>query len=83
MDERDQPLEGFLLALSPFEKQPGDLRRMVDDAAILARFAAFKVSPPFPALQAGTPTHLEEADRAWDPVRSGATLAAASAVHVG
>jgi hypothetical protein len=46
MDERNQSLEGFLLALSPFEKQPGDLRRMVADAPMLDRFVAWQVPPP-------------------------------------
>ena len=36
MDERNQPIEGRLVALPPFEKEPGDLRGMVRNATILS-----------------------------------------------
>ena len=38
MDERNQPIEGRLVALPPFEKEPGDLRGMVRNATILSPF---------------------------------------------
>jgi len=38
VDERDQLLEGALVALSPLEQQPGDLRVLVSNPAILGPF---------------------------------------------
>src|SRR5436190_22780541 len=35
VDERDQSLEGALVALSPLEEQPGDLRVVIRNSAIL------------------------------------------------
>jgi hypothetical protein len=35
MDERDQLVEGALVALSPFDQQPGDVRRGFGNVAIL------------------------------------------------
>jgi hypothetical protein len=35
MHERDQSLEGALVALPPFEQQPGDLRLMFNNPDIL------------------------------------------------
>ena len=46
MDERNQSLEGGLVALPPFQKQPGDLRGVVRNAAILSLFAWCTVSRP-------------------------------------
>lgn len=53
MDERNQSLEGTLVALPPFEKQPGDLRGVVGNAAILGPFDPLKFSRPFAASQIG------------------------------
>ena len=39
VDERHQSLEGALLALPPFEQQPGDFRGVVRNAPILAFWA--------------------------------------------
>ena len=39
MDERDQSLEGALVALSPFEEQPGDVRVGIRNPGILGPFA--------------------------------------------
>ena len=46
VDERNQSVEGGLVALPPFQKQPGDLRGVVRNAAILSPFAWFTVSRP-------------------------------------
>src|SRR5438128_242973 len=40
MDEWNQPIEGSLIALPLFEKQPGDLRRMSRNAIILDLFSS-------------------------------------------
>ena len=39
--ERNQPLEGAFVALSPFQKQSGDIRGMVWNASSLSRFHIF------------------------------------------
>jgi len=39
VDERDQLLEGALVALSPFEEQSGDLRVVVGNPRILEPFS--------------------------------------------
>jgi hypothetical protein len=39
LDERNQTVEGVLVALTPFEKQSGGLCRLVWNAAILRLFA--------------------------------------------
>jgi hypothetical protein len=49
MDERNQSPEGRLVALPPFEKEPGDLRGVVRNADILSLFARLKFSWPFSA----------------------------------
>ena len=81
VDERDQPLEGFLLALSPFEKQPGDGRRLVADGTILSLIRGV----PGPASTSRSPgrtprTGRKPQDVGSRSVRSAATLTAASAV---
>jgi hypothetical protein len=38
MDERNQSLESALVALTPLEEQPGNLRRVFSDSAILGCF---------------------------------------------
>jgi hypothetical protein len=43
MDERNQSSEGRLVALPPFEKEPGDLRGVVRNAAILGLFRPVEV----------------------------------------
>ena len=40
IDERNQPLEGVLVAVSPPEEQPGDLGVLVSNAAMLSQFSA-------------------------------------------
>jgi hypothetical protein len=40
LDERNQPAEGALVALPPFQKQSGRLRGVVRDAVILRPFGA-------------------------------------------
>ena len=46
MDERNQSLEGTLVAFAPLQQQSGDIGPIVGDAAILL---PFKVWPSFPA----------------------------------
>jgi hypothetical protein len=43
MDERNQVREGSLVALSPFEEQPGDLRVVISNPAILGPFPPFEL----------------------------------------
>ena len=51
MDERNQALEGTLVALPPLEQQPGDVRGMVSNAPILAALARARSRVPFPRLR--------------------------------
>jgi hypothetical protein len=44
VDERNQSLESDLVALAPFEQQPGDIRIVFGDAAILCVRVGFGVS---------------------------------------
>jgi len=46
VDERDQLIEGALVALSPSEQQSGDLRVVVSNPAILG---PFNLCSPLPA----------------------------------
>jgi hypothetical protein len=39
MHQRDQLLEGTLVAPSPFEQEPGDFRRVFSNPAILCAYA--------------------------------------------
>src|SRR5215218_650752 len=54
MDERDQPVQGAVIASSPSQQEPGDLRILGSDAAILGRpgffFSAINVPSSLPAL---------------------------------
>jgi hypothetical protein len=45
VDERDQLLEGTLVALSPFEQSSGDLRVVVSNPAILGPFTNWSPVP--------------------------------------
>jgi hypothetical protein len=43
MDERDQSVEGALVALAPFEQQSGDVGSVSRSTTILDPFAAIRV----------------------------------------
>ena len=51
VDERNQSLEGGLVALSPFQKQSGDLRGVVSNSAILGPFRRVQLFVPFPVVE--------------------------------
>ncbi len=51
--ERNQSVEGGLVALTPFQQQSGGVRGVVRNVAILSLFDGCTVSQRLPALQAG------------------------------
>ena len=53
LDERNQAIEGALVALTPFEKQSGGLIRFLRNVAILRPFAGCTFSRLVLALQIG------------------------------
>src|SRR5215210_3979285 len=53
VDERNQSLQGIVVASPPLQEQPGHLRLMLHDAVTGLLRSPFKVSSPFPASRSG------------------------------